>query len=350
MYPRLRPLFILFLVCASLPAVAQLGGQTSFRLLDIPSSARASALGGNYIAVKDADLNLGIFNPGLLNKDMDRQLALSYLPYMDGVSIGYMSYGHHLDSSGITLSGTMQYVDYGTMTRRDELGNEMGEFKPGEYVIQAGAGIPIDSLFSVGANVKMILSSLESYNSTAFALDIGGVFSKPSKGITVAAMLRNMGTQTSTFTEEREKLPFQVQVGVTYKFKHAPFRLGLMIEQLQQWDLTYDDPNATVEIDPSTGEVIEEKVTTFDKTILHLVPSAEILLSQNFMLRLGYNFRTRQEMAIAEKPAITGLSFGLGLKVSRFHISYGYSQIHLAGISNTITVGVRFADFKRVQS
>ena len=156
------------------------------------------------------------------------------------------------------------------------------------------------------------------------------------------------GSQTSTFTEEREKLPFQVQVGVTYKFKHAPFRLGLMIEELQQWDLTYDDPNATVEIDPSTGDVVEDKVTTFDKTLLHLVPSAEILLSQNFMLRLAYNFRTRQEMALAEKPSITGLSFGLGLKVSRFHISYGYSQIHLAGISNTITIGVRFADFQRV--
>jgi hypothetical protein len=65
-----------------------------------------------------------------------------------------------------------------------------------------------------------------------------------SWGITVAALVRNLGYQTSTFTTEREKLPFQVQLGTTYKFKHAPFRLGLMFEQLQQWDLTYEDPNA----------------------------------------------------------------------------------------------------------
>jgi hypothetical protein len=328
-------------------ASAQLGGTEAFRILDIPSSARASALGGNYIAVKDNDINLGIFNPALLNADMGSQVALSYLPYFEGINIGYAAYGHHCDSLKTTFSGTVQYVDYGDFTRRDETGAELGQFSAGEYVIQVGAGRAIDSLFSVGANVKFITSSLENYNSTAWAVDIGGVFVKRKLGLTVAAMLRNIGYQTSTFSDQREKLPFQAQLGITYKFKHAPFRLGLMVEQLQQWDLTYDDPNATVNIDPTTGEVIEDKVTSAEKVFLHLVPSAEILLSENFMLRLGYNFRRRQEMVLPDKPAITGLSFGAGLRVSKFHISYGYSQINLAGISNTITLAARFADFRK---
>ena len=255
-------------------------------------------MGGNYIAVKDNDINLGIFNPALLNADMGSQVALSYLPYFEGINIGYAAYGHHCDSLKTTFSGTVQYVDYGDFTRRDETGAELGQFSAGEYVIQVGAGRAIDSLFSVGANVKFITSSLENYNSTAWAVDIGGVFVKRKLGLTVAAMLRNIGYQTSTFTDQREKLPFQAQLGITYKFKHAPFRLGLMVEQLQQWDLTYDDPNATVNIDPTTGEVIEDKVTSAEKVFLHLVPSAEILLSENFMLRLGYNFRRRQEMVL----------------------------------------------------
>jgi hypothetical protein len=45
-----------------------------------------------------------------------------------------------------------------------------------------------------------------------------------------------------------------------------------------------------------------------------------------------------------------GLSFGVGLRVSKFHISYGFSQLHLAGISNTITLALRFADFKKTNS
>jgi len=342
---RSLPLFAALLLSGA--AMAQLGGNTSFRILDIPNSARSSALGGNYIAVKDNDLNLGIFNPALLNKEMGRQVALSYLPYFDGINIGYVAYGHHCDSINTTFAGSVQYVDYGTFTRTDEAGTELGSFKAGEYVIQVGASHPLDSLFSIGANAKFINSVLDTYTSTAWALDAGVVFHKPAKGITAAAMLRNIGTQSSPYTEEKEKLPFQVQLGVTYKFKHAPFRLGLMLEQLQQWDLTYEDPGARIQIDPTTGEVIEDKVTKAEKALLHVVPSAEILLGRHMMLRVAYNYRRRQELVLIEKPALTGVSFGVGLRVSKLHISYGYSQLHLAGISNTFTLAVRFADLKK---
>jgi hypothetical protein len=342
-----RILTALVLASSLGPVCAQLGGQTSFRVLDIPNSARSSALGGNYIAVYDNDINLGLYNPGLLNAGMGRQLALSYLPYIDGITIGYLGYAHHFDSLGATFAGSVQYVDYGTFTRTDEAGNELGQFKAGEYVVQVGGGIPLDSVFSIGANVKFISSNLDTWNSTAWAIDVGGVYHKESKGITVAALVRNVGRQASTFTSTREKLPWQFQVGTTYKMRHAPFRLGLMVEQLQRWDLTYDDPNAVAQIDPTTGEEIVDKVTFLDKAVLHVVPSVEVLLSQNFMLRVGYNVRRRHELVLPDKPAATGLCFGLGLRVSKFHISYGYAQMHLAGISNTFTIATRFADFRK---
>lgn len=342
-----RPFFLLAFTLLLGHANAQLGGGSAFRVLDIPSSARAAALGGNYIAVKDGDLNLGVFNPALLDRESGSQVALSYLPYFEGIKVGYAAYAHHLDSSKITVSGAVQYFDYGTFERTDETGEVLGEFRAGENVLQIGAGRPIDSLFSVGANLKMINSSLDTYRSTAWAMDLGGVFYKKKLGLTIAAMIRNIGTQASTYTEQREDLPFQVQLGITYKFKHAPFRLGLMMEQLQRWDLTYDDPNATVVIDPTTGDAVEEKVTTVDKAILHLVPSAEVLLGKSFMLRVAYNARRRQELVIADKPGAVGLSFGLGLRISKFHIAYGFSQLHLAGISNTLSLAVRFADFRK---
>ena len=344
---RMRPFLPAFLFFFPAVAVAQLGGGTGFRVLDIPASARSSALGGNYIAVKDNDINLGIFNPALLNPEMGRQVALSYLPYFEGIKMGYASYAQHFDSLKTTFSGTLQYVDYGNFTRTDDVGNEIGDFRAGEYAFQIGAGRAIDSLFSIGANLKIITSNLDTYTGSAVALDVGGVYHKPSKGITLAAMLRNIGYQTSTYTDTREKLPFSVQLGVTYKFKHAPFRLGLMLEELQRWDLTYEDPNAQVQVDPTTGEVVKKKVTTGTKILLHTVPSAEILLSKNFMLRVAYNFRTRRELSMADKTGAVGLSFGVGLRVSKFHISYGFSQLHLAGISNTLTLAVRFADFKK---
>ena len=338
-------LFTSFLL--GLTAYAQVGGQQVFRVLDIPASARASALGGNYIAVKDNDSNLGLYNPSLLNADMNRQVSLSYLPYFEGIKVGYASYAHHFDSLRTTFSGMLQYVDYGSFNRTDETGTELGQFRAGEYAFQIGAGRAIDSLFSIGANIKVITSNLDTYTSTGFALDVGGTYHKPSKGLTIAALLRGMGRQTSAFTSEREDLPFQVLAGVTYKFKHAPFRLGLMLENLQRWDLTYPDDERDRQIDPTTGEVVVKKTTNAEKALLHAVPSAEILLGKNFMIRLGYNFRTRYEMVLANRPRAVGLSFGLGLRVSKVHISYGFSQLHLAGIRNTITLAVRFSDFQK---
>lgn len=343
--------FLLLLLLLLAPALlrAQLGGGQVFRVLDVPASARASALGGNYIAVKDNDINLGLFNPALLNAEMGRQAALSYLPYFEGINIGYASYAHHFDSLRTTFSGSLQYVDYGTFNRTDETGLEQGQFRAGEYVFQVGAGRAIDSLFSIGANAKIITSNLETYTSTGIALDLGGTYHKPSKGVTVSAVLRNIGYQTSSFTDEREKLPFQVMAGVTYKFRHAPFRLGLMLENLQRWDLTYPDAQRDRQVDPTTGEVIVKKTTNAEKALLHMVPSAEILLSRNFMIRLGYNFRTRYEMVLANRPGAVGLSFGVGLRVSKVHLSYGFSQLHLAGIRNTITLAVRFSDFRKAE-
>ncbi|MEO5585929.1 MAG: type IX secretion system protein PorQ [Flavobacteriales bacterium] len=328
-------------------AQAQLGGSTVFRVLDIPSSARISGLGGSPVAVYDNDLNLGLFNPALLNVSVGRQASLSYMPYIDGINIGYAAYGQHLDSANITLSGSVQYVDYGTFTRRDETGEDQGTFKAGEYVVQVGAGRAIDSVFSVGVNLKFITSNIEAYTATGWAADIGGVYVKKAIGLTVAATLRNIGFVSSSYTGAKEKLPFQAQLAATYKFRHAPFRLGLSLDNLQQWDLTYDDPNVQTQIDPTTGEVLVKKVSTAERTLLHIVPNAEILLGPNFMVRLGYNYRRRQELAVDVKPGLTGVCFGIGLKVSKVIVSYSFAQFNPAGASNTFTLALRFADLKR---
>lgn len=329
--------------------LAQLGGQSSFAVLDIPSSARVAALGGNNIAVQDADVNLGFYNPALLNKEMERQFALSYLRWFNkaDINIGYFGYAHHFDSVKTTVSGNFQFVDYGKFRRTDDTGTDLGEFTAGEYAVQIGAARPIDSLFTVGVNAKVLFSQLEEYTSTAVAMDVGGVYHKPGGLLTIAAMLRNIGYQTSTFTDEREDMPFQVQLGTTYKFRHAPFRLGVMLENLQKWDLTYDDPNARVNIDPTTGEVIEEKVTFMDKALLHVVGNVEVMLGKNFHLRFGYNYRRRQELKVEDKPGIAGISFGAGIRVAKIHVSYGYAQYNLAGASNSFTVAVRLNDFRR---
>ena len=199
-------------------------------------------------------------------------------------------------------------------------------------------------------NLKYITSQLDSYKANGLAVDIGGVFVKKALGLTVAATLRNIGFVTRSYTDTTEKLPFQAQLAATYKFRHAPFRFGLSLDNLQTWDLTYTDPTAQNQIDPTTGNVIVTTYSTAHRVMLHVTPSVEILFGKNFMLRFGYNYRRRQELKVDEKPGLSGISLGIGLKISKLHLSYSYAQFNPAGASNTISLAVRFADFKKAGS
>ena len=341
-----RILAFLFLVFPLLTN-AQIGGTAVNTVLDIPASARVAALGGNQIAVVDNDLNLAIYNPALLNPLMRDQVTLSYLNWFSDINLGNVSYGKHLDSLNTTIAGTVQFIDYGSFVRTDPVGAELGTFKVGEYVGSFSAAQRIDSLFRIGASLKYIYSAFDSFTSSAVALDVGGVYQHPNKLLTIAVLMRNIGYQFDSFNDTREALPFQAQLGLTYKFKHAPFRLGLIFENLQKWDLTFVDSNQPVQIDPNTGLVIAETFNFTDKLLRHIILNNEIIFGKNFMVRLGYNFRRRAELAFDTKPAAVGLSYGLGMRLSKFHLSYGRASYHLGGVSNTFSVALRFSDFKQ---
>ena len=107
----------------------------------------------------------------------------------------------------------------------------------------------------IGANLKPIYSSYEAYSSLGIASDWGITY-KDSTGLFSAGLvIKNLGTQLTTYqieTEgEFEPLPFDLQMGFTQKFAHAPFRLSFTFQNLLNWKLT--DFN-TWEYDNSAGD------------------------------------------------------------------------------------------------
>jgi hypothetical protein len=86
-----------------------------------------------------------------------------------------------------------------------------------------------------------------------------------------------------------------------------------------------------------------EREESFGKQIMrHIVFGAEILPSENFIIRAGYNYQRRQELKFGERPGMVGLSAGFGLKIKRFHLDYAISQYHLAGSSNLFSLTINF--------
>lgn len=320
-------------------ANAQTGGLTSFNFLNIPGSARVAAMGGSYFAIKDGDVHLAQFNPSLLDSNMNNKLGLSYVDYFAGINMGSAAYARTIRPK-LTVGATMQYSNYGKQTELDALGEELGSFTAADYNLILGAGYQYDSLWSLGLSMKNIYSALANYSAYAVAFDGAVTYSKPSREFTASMIISNVGYQLKTYTDgNREKLPFEMMIGLTKRPAHAPFRFSLVYSNMQHWNLSYSNPNDPVVTDPVTGEVIEVKKWEFgDQLMRHMTIGSEFILSPNAHIRLAYNYRRRQELKVSEKPGMAGFSFGFGFRVSKFHLSYGRSIYHLAGPSNHFSV------------
>ena len=348
---RIMRIAVIIVLTLLIPMVtsAQKGGESTYSFLGLTNSARVAALGGEAVSLMDDDINLVFHNPALLTPGMHNNLNLNYVNYFSGVNFGYASYGYHREGIGSFAAG-MHYVNYGIFDRTDELGENQGTFRASEYALNlVYARTLIDTFLTVGINMKPIYSTLESYSSLGLAFDVGLVYNNPNTHTTIGLVAKNMGLQITSYTGVREKLPFEIQAGITQGLAHAPFRFSIIYQNLERWDLTYEledsDNNSTI------GDEVE--VGGFDvfgdRLMRHLVFGVELLMGENFHFDLGYNYKRRQEMKVTARPGAVGFSWGFGFRVSKFHISYGRSSYHLAGGTNHFSFTTNLSDFYRKQ-
>jgi len=337
-------LFITF-TCIVLTAKTQIGGDNSYEFLNLTSSARISALGGSQIAVKDNDPFLAFDNPSLLNEEMNNKLALTYQSYLADIGQGFVSYTRTIDSIG-TFNLGVKYIDYGSFDETDIAGNDIGSFNAGEYAFVIGYGRSLDSNFSIGANVKTLYSSLYDYQSLGLAFDLGVTYYSAPKGLTIALLSKNIGSQLSTYGDnENEPLPFEIQLGLTKRFAKVPLRFGIVAQHLQKWDLTYENPSNNQDNLLFDSDEDKDEDGFFVNLGRHFIANAEFLITDNFNVRFGYNFMRRSELKIDEKLGTVGISWGFGMRISKFHFSYGRSAYHQAGATNTFSISTRLSDF-----
>lgn len=325
---------------------AQTGGKTTYKFLNLTNSARIAALGGNFLTIHDNDLSLVLANPSLISPQMHNNLTINFVDYFAGTNYGFAGYGLHSEKLG-SLAASMQYYSYGKSDNTNEYGEVTGQFSAGDYAFNVGWGRRLDTVFSIGANFKMIYSSLETYNSFGLAVDVAGSYI-PNETFCASLIFKNIGRQLTAYTNEGvEPIPFEIQAGISKKLAHVPFRYSILLQHLQKWDLTYDDPNAPV--DPFTGEVPDESgLDAFaDKAMRHIVLGGEFIPAKFLSIRFGYNYLRRQEMKVASKPGTVGFSWGLGLKISKFNFNYSRAAYHLAGSPNFISISTNLGDWSK---
>lgn len=344
---------VLFLVSCvfcltSLTTYSQIGGNSTYQFLDLTNSARIQGIGGDFLPVKDNDISLALSNPSIISKELDNNMALNFINYFSDVKIGNISYSKTFNTLG-SFCANVQYANYGTFTETDPTGQNIGNFTANEEAVSIGWGRQLDSLFSIGANIKSIFSNLYTYRSFGLAVDVAGTYVSPDKFFTATLIAKNIGRQITTYTDGViEPLPLEMQVGISKTFEHVPLKFIILYNHIEQFNLSYNDPNnPDVTTDPITGLVTEKSNISkgLDKLMRHFVFGLEFIPLQYFNLQFGYNYQRRQELGLISKMSLTGFSGGIGVKISKFKINYSLSKYSLAGSPNTITISTNISSF-----
>lgn len=283
--------------------------RTDYNFLRLPVSAHAAALGGDNITIIEDDPTMIFHNPSLITSVSDKSINLNYMTYMEGVKTASASFVKTAGEKA-TWGVMAQYMDYGTMKEMTPDNIQTGTFSAKDIMVGGTFAYTLSEYLAGGVTAKFITSSIGGYSSVAVGVDLGLNYYSPENELSVSAVARNLGGQIKAFDDDFEKIPLDLQIGVSKKLGNAPLRFSATMTGLNNWEGRFAD---------------------------HFVVGADILISSNIYIGGGYNFRRVKEMKVPEEEGESshgaGLSFGAGLQLERFKLQVAYAKYHVSSTS-----------------
>ena len=301
------------MVGISFTSLAQTTARKSFEFLNVPNNARLAALGGVNASLADRDINFFFYNPALVSDSLAGVAAVNYQFYVADIGQATFAYAHNFSKIG-TLSFGIQHLNYGAIKGYDASGFEMGDFKSSETVLVVGKSHQVSN-FRFGMNFKVAFSNLAGYRASALMVDIGGLFVHPKQDLKFGLSIKNLGVVLSEYSEtSKSHLPFDVQIGATFKPEHMPLRFSLTAYNLAETDVTYYDAQGD---EPEPG--------TLDKVLRRVNFGTEVLIHKNVNLMIGYNYLVHQELKLTDAGGGAGFSFGFSAQIKSFEFVFSRS-------------------------
>ena len=283
--------------------------QTVYNFLRLPVSAHIAALGGDNSTIIEDDATLIFHNPALINNVTDRTMNLNLMTYMEGSTSASASFIRAAGERG-SWGVTGQYMGYGTMKETTANGQQTGEFSAKDIAVGGTFAYALNEKFSGGITARFVASYIGSYNSLGAAVDLGLNYYDDKNELSISAVAKNLGGQLSAYEDDFERMPLDLQLGITKRLIGSPLRLSASIIRLNDWEY-------------SIGK--------------HLVIGADLILSPQFYIAAGYNALRASEMKISEDDGASahgaGLSIGGGLMLERLKINIAYAKYHVSSSS-----------------
>ncbi|MBN2166439.1 MAG: type IX secretion system protein PorQ [Marinilabiliaceae bacterium] len=335
--------FGVFFICSCVSvSLAQIGGENVYDFLTIPNSARLGSLGGNQVGIFGNDLNMQFHNPAMIGDSVHNNLVINYVPMPADIRYGYVGYARNIKNIG-TLALGIHNFNGGTIIGHDEFDNEIGQINSAEYAFLLTYTKRLSKNIVGGITFKPVLSQFWHYNSFALLSDIGFAYHDNNRLFSAGVVLKSFGSQISSFDEAPESVPTDLQIGLSNKLAHAPFRFSLTLQGLLNWDLEYEVDKS--ENGSANNHDESNSISHFNNVMRHAVFGVEFLPFKNFYIAAGYNHRVRQELKLEDRASTVGYSWGFGFRVYKFHVSYGSGRYHLASSSNFFSLTTNLSKF-----
>lgn len=310
-------------------------GEKVFRFLELPSSVRANALGGNNVSVIENDISLVFLNPAALGREMNMNANVNFLSYIADIKVGSAIFGKSIRENNSFAVG-VNYIDYGDFKKTTSENEIIGNFSAKDIAVNGIYSHMLTNRLRGGVTAKFITSSYEDYSSVAIGFDVGLSYYNEDQEFSAGLVLKNMGSQISSYNDKRVGLPWDIQLGVSKRLRSAPIRFSVTAVYLTQWN--FANINEANGIDTSDDGFLK---TAFKHTIL----GVDIISSENFWIGVGFNPKVHYDMALQDGNKFGGFNAGAGVRIQKFNIGFSLAQYHPSATTYHFSVGFDISKF-----
>jgi hypothetical protein len=313
----------------SAEAINSKAGTAAYTFLKEGTGAKAQALGGAFVGMAD-DATALYYNPAglvaltqesqaydeLLEKPLNptplNRFTASYINYLLDFQYGFLGYIRDIDSA-TAVGISVAYQNYGSFTRLDREGTELGTFGASDFAFGLTYSKRFVPRFSMGISGKFIYEKIDTYSSNGLAADAGLMFLVTRDGSTrLGLALTNLGAQLKGLSEShKDNLPTKLAAGISHKLKGLPFLFS--------------------------GEVGKP----FDNDVYGSL-GMELVSLKPFFIRLGWTTQAKDWRTGAGNDGLAGFAGGFGLAYKTYQIDYSYSSMADIGSVHRITVEAGF--------
>jgi hypothetical protein len=291
-------------VCTSVWAKSS-PGTAGVPFLKIGVGAKAVAMGEAFSALAD-DITAVYWNPAGLIQLTKPEISTMYNDWFEGIGHGFLGFAFPT-SRRRAMGFSIIHVGVGKIPGYAQIGEDhyesTGNFYARDTAFAFTYATVLTEAISFGMNIKGIVQKIENEEASSFAIDLGQLYQPPIDGLTLSAVVQNIGPRIK-YSVEGDKLPLTLKFGSVYRVRVQPLTITC--------DLTKPIDN-------------DWKINL----------GMELWFKDIIALRGGFNSQVFKDLG-------TGITCGFGFTIKYYQIDYAFVPYDELGNTHRISITFRF--------